>query len=182
MEEVDSNEETIALVAEEDTLMGDTDDDDVTVIGNDDETVIGDADVGGIVFNESKIGQYSGFDDYNGINDECVLYYDWLADSATTSHICNQREAFIDYWPAGGKTVAGVGNSKMPIDGWESVELQSKYGGKSYRLWLEDIMYVPSNRNNLLSLGQWDQGRQTYVGGGGKITLNDTHGTLWWQV
>lgn len=97
MEEVDSNEETIALVAEEDTLMGDTDDDDVTVIGNDDETVIGDADVGGIVFNESKIGQYSGFDDYNGINDECVLYYDWLADSATTSHICNQREAFIDY-------------------------------------------------------------------------------------
>ena len=89
IEEVDSDEETIAFIAEEDTLMGDADDDDVTVIGDDDETVIGDADMGGIVFDESEIGQYSSFDDYDGINDERVLYYDWLADSATTSHICN---------------------------------------------------------------------------------------------
>lgn len=97
IEEVISDEETIAFVAEEDMKMGDPDDDDVTVIGNDEETVIGDADVSGIVFDESEISQYSSFDDYDGINDERVLYYDWLADSVTTSHICNQREAFVHY-------------------------------------------------------------------------------------
>ena len=134
IEEVDSNEETITFVAEEDTLMGDANDDDITVIGDDDETVIGDADMGGIVFDQSKIGQYSGFDDYDGINDKHVLYYDWLANSATTSHICNRREAFIDYQPMSSKTIAGVGNLKPPIGGRGSVGLQSKYRGKLYRL------------------------------------------------
>ena len=27
-----------------------------------------------------------------GNNDEPLIFYDWLADSATTSHICNQKK------------------------------------------------------------------------------------------
>jgi hypothetical protein len=51
---------------------------------------------GGITFDSSKQGQHFNFEDhdvtnYNGI-DECTLYYDWLADSATTSHIINLLE------------------------------------------------------------------------------------------
>ena len=176
IEEVISDEETIAFVAEEDMKMGDPDDDDLTVISDDEETVVGDADVSRIVFDESEIGQYSSFDDYDGINDERVLYYDWLADSVTTSHICNRREAFVHYQPANGKTVAGVGNLKAPIGGQGTVELRSKYGEKTYKLQLENIMYIPSNKKNLLSLGQWDQNGQTYIGGGGKLTLKDTNG------
>jgi hypothetical protein len=43
--------------------------------------------------------------------DERFIYYDnWLADSATTSHITNQREVFINYWPENGTTVVGVGD------------------------------------------------------------------------
>jgi len=44
-------------------------------------------------------------------NDKPVTFYDWVADSATTSHICNQRDAFVTYKPITGKTVSGVGNT-----------------------------------------------------------------------
>jgi len=54
----------------------------------------------GIIFDESKEGQYYNFENnvvgYTG-DDLPLLYYDWLADSATTSHICNQRDAFTEY-------------------------------------------------------------------------------------
>ena len=45
---------------------------------------------GEIWFDESEVGQYSGFKEYeeSNENDECVLYYDWLADSATMSRPC----------------------------------------------------------------------------------------------
>jgi hypothetical protein len=46
---------------------------------------------GGIWFDKSEIGQYSGFkeyDPYDANNDKRVLYYDWLADSATTLQCC----------------------------------------------------------------------------------------------
>ncbi len=53
----------------------------------------GNAAPGGIIFDSSEQGQNFNFENYdvtnyNGI-DERTLYYDWLADSATTSHIVN---------------------------------------------------------------------------------------------
>ena len=35
------------------------------------------------------------------VNDHQLIYYDWLADMATTSHVTHQREAFMDYTPMG---------------------------------------------------------------------------------
>jgi hypothetical protein len=32
-------------------------------------------------------------------NDESLGWYDWLADSVTTSHICNDRKSFTTYQP-----------------------------------------------------------------------------------
>jgi hypothetical protein len=43
-------------------------------------------------------------------NDESVSMYDWIADSATTSHITNMQDAFIKYTPAADIPVTGVGN------------------------------------------------------------------------
>ena len=36
---------------------------------------------------------------------------------------------------------------------------------------LQDVLYIPTNQNNLLSLGKWDKGGGQYVGGGGALTL-----------
>jgi hypothetical protein len=42
-------------------------------------------------------GEYYNFDVDCTNNDECLIWYDWLADNATTSYVSHQREAFISY-------------------------------------------------------------------------------------
>jgi hypothetical protein len=43
-------------------------------------------------------------------NNNSIANYDWIADSATTSHICNTRSTFTKYTPAQKKvSVCGVG-------------------------------------------------------------------------
>ncbi len=73
----------------------------------------GDVAPSGIVFNSSEHGQHFNFADYdvtnyNGI-DECTLYYDWLADSVTTSHIVNQQDIFKTYEPVKDTPITSVG-------------------------------------------------------------------------
>jgi hypothetical protein len=47
-----------------------------------------------MMFNKSKEGQYYNIQEYDSCNmtgiNEHVLYYNWLADSVTTSHVTNQ--------------------------------------------------------------------------------------------
>jgi hypothetical protein len=103
---------------------------------------------GGILFDETEVGQYSGFDNYNPLsgNDYHLLWYDWVADSATTSHICNAREAFAEYSPADGITVAGVGNTKMSVAGHGTVKLHSCCEGWEYNLRLENVLHILYNQ------------------------------------
>ena len=50
-------------------------------------------------------------------NDDHLIWYDWVADTATTSHITHQREAFIDYTPLNNALVTGVGGQTAKIAG-----------------------------------------------------------------
>ena len=80
-----------------------------------------------------------------GNNDEFLIFYDWLADSATTSHIFNQKEAFVSYAPLTGKTVMGVGNNQANVEGHGTIELESMNNGFKYLLRLENVLHIPSN-------------------------------------
>jgi len=104
-------------------------------------------------------------------NDERVLYYDWLADSATTAHVTNQREVFETYHPATEATVAGVGNSKIKIEGRGTIQLESQCNGQTFILKLEDVLYIPTNRNSFLSLGRWDDAGGSYSSESGTMLL-----------
>jgi hypothetical protein len=121
------------------------------------EVIVFGAEVNSIQFDVSEEGQYSGFDEYdpNGPNeiDECILWYDWLADSTTTSHITNQRDILINYKPAHSTNIAGVGNINTAAIGRGTVELDTEYEGQRYILCLQDILYIPTNRNSLILLG-----------------------------
>ena len=52
-------------------------------------------------FSPANEGQYFNFNSHDinsadvTMNNEHILYYDWLADSMTTSHICNACEVFV---------------------------------------------------------------------------------------
>jgi hypothetical protein len=63
------------------------------------------SDEGAVAFN---LESYDACNSY--AMDERVIYYDWLADSASTTHITNQRDAFINYRPLQNAVVQGVGD------------------------------------------------------------------------
>lgn len=65
----------------------------------------------------------------------------------------------------------GVGNVKAKAEGQGTVELVSLCNSHKYILYLQDILYILANHNNLISLGKWDKVGGCYIGGGGVITL-----------
>jgi len=120
---------------------------------------VGEVSSGGITFDPSKHGQYFNFNnenvaDYNE-NDEHTLYYNWLADSTTTSHITNRRDTFMTYVPIQDTPITGVGGLQAQAEGRGNVNIIVSYKGKTYPIHLCDILYVPRNRNNLFSLRRW---------------------------
>jgi hypothetical protein len=114
---------------------------------------------GGITFDASERGQFFNFDNENvansSINDEHTLYYDWLADSATTSHITNQHDTFVTYEPIQNTLITGVGGLQAQAEGRGDVNIITSYNSTSYLIRLYDVLYIPGNKNNLFSLGRW---------------------------
>jgi hypothetical protein len=101
--------------------------------------------------------QYNIFNDTDVVvtyeNGETLIYYDCLTDSATTLNISNCREAFITFEPTHKTLVGGVSSIKMHTKGQGTIKLESVHEGHRYSLILKDILYIPGNKNNLISLG-----------------------------
>ena len=80
----------------------------------------------GIAFDNSEEGQFFNFDEFNVNNSSelnlPLLNYDWLGDSATTSHVSNRCEAFKTFHLLTGTTVSGVGNVKTKAKGQGTIE------------------------------------------------------------
>ena len=67
--------------------------------------------------------------------------------------------------------MAEVGNNKANVEGLGTVELETVYNGNRYLLKLDNVLYIHSNRSNLIFFGRWDQARGWYTGGGGTLIL-----------
>jgi len=121
------------------------DDMDLDVMGNDTKNCT--------TFDPSDGDEYLNFDipmtDMSA-NDDQLIYYDWLADSATTSHVTNQCNTFINYEPLTNKLVLGVGNNETHAISRGTVELESNYNGKKFIIKLEDVLHIPNTRNSLI--------------------------------
>lgn len=74
---------------------------------------------------------------------------DWLANSVTTLHVTM-------YFEITNATVTGIGGFQTSIVGRGMVELESKYKGHTYAMTFTNILHIPSNKNNLISLERWD--------------------------
>jgi hypothetical protein len=90
----------------------------------------------------------------NDVNNNGPSNYVWIADCATTSHICNDRNAFHTYVLINNSVpIFGVGNLTTRAQGRGTIRLQANHAGKTHTLTLHNVLHVPSNRHNLLSLG-----------------------------
>jgi len=108
-------------------------------------------------------------------NGKTLSHYDWLADCATTSHITNMRDAFTTFQPLT-KSVSGVGNAQACTQGRGTVKVKTKVNDKEFQLTLKDVLYIPNNPQNLLSLGRWDKAGDNHHGGQGLLTMNTKDG------
>ena len=82
----------------------------------------------------SNIGdEEHNFDTYQACNyeanDERLIYYDWVADNATSSHIASDRDYFNTYTKIQESTVTGVGGKKAAAIGRGTVTLISNCNG-----------------------------------------------------
>ena len=69
------------------------------------------------------------------------------------------------------KPVSGVGNAIMYASGRGTINIETKVDGNPHQIVLEDVLYIPSNPHNLLSLGRWDNTGGNYHGGQNILTL-----------
>ena len=104
--------------------------------------------------------------------------YDWYFDTATTSHICTQRYAFIEYYPLENATINGIRpNPAIPI-GHGTVIVNFSVRGKIIPHQLSNVLHVPNVASCLLSGTQFDEGGGTFIGGNGKCSLKDRNGRV----
>jgi hypothetical protein len=82
--------------------------------------------------------------------------YDWLLDSATTSHICTMRDAFTEYYPLTNSTIQGIGTNPAIAKGRGTIIVNFSVNGSIIRHNLRDVLYVPNAPNCLLSLSRLD--------------------------
>jgi len=121
-------------------------------------------------------GEFYNFDVDSTNNDERLIWYEWLADNATSSHVCNYRDSFVSYEPLHDVSVTGVGGKVSEIKGVGTVKLIASCDENECILTLKDVLHVPNQPYNLISLGRWDQIGGTYIGTEGMLTLVNCEG------
>src|ERR1700723_727269 len=121
---------------------------------------------GGLVSNIDD--EEHNFDSYQACNykenDERLIYYDWVVDNTTSFHIASERDSFDTYTKIQESTVAGMGGKKAAAIGRGTVTLIFNCSGVNWTLKLENVLHVPGQKNNLISLGRWDKAGGTYQG------------------
>jgi hypothetical protein len=104
----------------------------------------------GITFDASEDGQFFNFSNNNvtdySVNDESTLYYDWLADSATTSHITNWHDTFVTYESIQDTPITGVGRLQAQAVGCGDVNICVTYDGVTYPICLCCCGQSPQHR------------------------------------
>ena len=104
-------------------------------------------------------------------SDSSRMYDDWLADSRTTSHITHRRDVFIKYAPIREIPILITGGLKTHAVGRGELNLRSECDGNVFILELTNVLYVPGNKNNLLSLGRWEKEGRTILFKDSSISL-----------
>ena len=127
-----------------------------------------------VTFTSEEMAGVYNFDTYNPHefegNDERLFFYDWVADTATTSYVTNMRDAFCKFETLT-KPVRGVGNAMTYANGKGSIRIETEVDGKRHQIMLENVLFIPSNPHNLLSLERWDSAGGNYHGGKSMLTL-----------
>jgi hypothetical protein len=105
--------------------------------------------------------------------------YQWLLDSAATTHICKVKSAFITFELKPG-TIGGINNkaATLSILGRGDVRIISKVDGRDDEtITLRNVAYCPDAADNLISEGRLDRKGMEICRKNGKVTVRKPDGT-----
>ena len=102
----------------------------------------------------------------------------WVLDSATTSHISNDRRTFVDFHTLTNSTVKGIGKEPASADGRGTVEMTFDVKGQKVQHQMKDVLYVPEAPNCLLSVSRFEEAGGSIVFKNGRCSLRTKDGRL----
>ncbi|UYV63097.1 hypothetical protein LAZ67_2003127 [Cordylochernes scorpioides] len=80
----------------------------------------------------------------------------WLLDSGATNHVCRNKDWFVDLWEVSSDpiiTASGTTEAK----GYGHIFLQTSIHNESIEIKLNNVLYVPNVRRNLLSVSKIEE-------------------------
>jgi hypothetical protein len=128
-----------------------------------------------IAQNEDAEMSYIASPNVTGMNEDSVFFYLWYADSGTTSHLTNERSAFIDYAPIAPTSIYGLGKSYVWAYGQGTIEVLSPKRGKFEPFYLKETLFTPDHPDNLMSIGRIDKSGGRIVFGNQKVILYNSN-------
>ncbi|GAB2278278.1 hypothetical protein Dimus_039278 [Dionaea muscipula] len=99
----------------------------------------------------------------------------WYLDTACTNHMSGSKELFTDLDETFNTTVRFADNSSIPVRGKGQIVIMQRNGDHKT---ISDVFFVPSMKNNLLSVGQLIEKGYTLRQVGQKLAIADKRGTL----
>lgn len=105
-------------------------------------------------------------------DDKPLCYYSWLADTAASSHITNNRAAFTDYTSLH-THVSGIGRQPADVQGCGTVHIRTTVSDELHTVKLTNVLHVPTARHNILSIGRLDEAGGRANTSSGTISLLD---------
>ncbi|GBE80154.1 hypothetical protein SCP_0213570 [Sparassis crispa] len=106
---------------------------------------------------EAKIAYNNDSDTVSlGSDGEIASFYEWFADSGTTSHITNCREVFATYQALEDHAITGIRLQPTQALGRGTVDVESKVGDRKVKFRLHSVLYALTAPNSLLSITRLD--------------------------
>ena len=102
----------------------------------------------------------------------------WVLDSATTSHISNDRRTFEDFHALTNSTVKGIGKEPASAAGRGTITITFDVEGQEIRHRMKDVLYVPEAPNCLLSVSRFEEAGGSIVFENGECSLRTKDGRL----
>ena len=105
-------------------------------------------------------------------NSHQISQYDWILDSATTSHICVIHDTFVNYIPLKDSTIKGLGDP-VTAHGCGTIIVNFAINGNTICHQLHDMLHVPDAPNCLLSIPCIDEAQGHVEMQDGKCIIKD---------
>lgn len=109
---------------------------------------------------------------------QCSTANDWCIDSGATSHMCRDWELFQSLVEVNNQHVRLAVDKLAPIRGKGTVNLTISTSQGNKKICLENALYVPDLKTNLLSVSKAVNGNRDVIFSQGKVEIRNQKGQL----